>query len=110
LPLARRGRGIGAAGRGTARVSADARHRSIALLGSTGSVGVSTLALVERFPERFRAVSLAAGRNVELLAEQVQRHQPELVSVADEACAAELRARAPGYAGRIIAGADGPRA
>jgi len=91
-------------------VSADARHRSIALLGSTGSVGVSTLALVERFPERFRAVSLAAGRNVELLAEQVQRHQPELVSVADESCAAELRARAPGYAGRIIAGADGPRA
>jgi 1-deoxy-D-xylulose-5-phosphate reductoisomerase len=85
-------------------------RRSIALLGATGSVGVSTLALVERFPERFRAVSLAAGRNLELLAEQVRRHQPELVSVADDACAAELRARLPGYTGRIVAGHDGPLA
>jgi len=91
-------------------LSGDTRRRSIALLGSTGSVGVSTLALVERFPDRFRAVSLAAGRNVELLAEQVRRHEPELVSVADDACAADLRARVPGFAGRIVAGAEGPRA
>jgi 1-deoxy-D-xylulose-5-phosphate reductoisomerase len=91
-------------------MSAATRHRSIALLGATGSVGVSTLALVERFPDRFRAVALAAGRNVELLAEQVRRHEPELVSVADEASAAELRARVPGYAGTILAGAEGPLA
>ena len=49
-------------------MTAPARRRSIALLGATGSVGVSTLALVERFPERFRAVALAAGRNVAVLA------------------------------------------
>jgi 1-deoxy-D-xylulose-5-phosphate reductoisomerase len=91
-------------------LSGDTRRRSIAVLGSTGSVGVSTLALVERFPQRFRAVSLAAGRNVELLAEQVRRHEPELVSVADDACSAELRVRVPGFTGRIVAGADGPRA
>jgi len=91
-------------------MSAAPRHRSLALLGATGSVGVSTLALVERFPDRFRAVALAAGRNVELLAEQVRRHQPQLVSVADDASAAELRARVPGYTGKIIAGAEGPLA
>ncbi len=99
---ARRGGDVGRAerrGRRDARDAPQARRRSIALLGSTGSVGVSTLALVERFPERFRAVALAAGRNIELLAEQVRRHDPELVSVADEACIAELRARVPGYRG-----------
>jgi 1-deoxy-D-xylulose-5-phosphate reductoisomerase len=69
------------------------RRRSFALLGSTGSVGVSTLALVERFPDRFRAVALAAGRNMQVLAEQVRRHRPDLVSVADEASAADLRQR-----------------
>ena len=86
------------------------RRRSLAVLGSTGSVGVSTLALVERFPDRFRAVALAAGRNMEVLAEQTGRHHPELVSVADTDAAAELRARAPGFAGRIVVGPDGPRA
>ena len=91
-------------------MSAPARRRSIALLGATGSVGVSTLALVERFPDRFRAVALAAGRNVAVLAEQVARHEPDLVSVADEACATELRARAPGYRGRIVTGGEGPLA
>ena len=86
------------------------RRRSFALLGSTGSVGVSTLALVERFPDRFRAVALAAGRNMAVLAEQVRRHVPELVSVADEASAADLRARVPGFAGRILVGSEGPLA
>ncbi len=86
------------------------RRRSFALLGSTGSVGVSTLALVERFPERFRAVALAAGRNMEVLAEQVRRHAPDLVSVADEASGADLRQRVPGFTGRILVGSDGPLA
>ena len=63
----------------------DTSHgRPIAILGSTGSVGVSTLALLERFPDRFRAVALAAGRNMERLAEQIRRHEPTVVSVADE--------------------------
>ncbi|MEB2285643.1 MAG: 1-deoxy-D-xylulose-5-phosphate reductoisomerase [Polyangiaceae bacterium UTPRO1] len=83
------------------------QRRSFALLGSTGSVGVSTLALVERFPERFRAVALAAGRNTAVLAEQVRRHAPALVSVADEASARDLHARVPEFAGRILVGSDG---
>ncbi len=86
------------------------RRRSFALLGSTGSIGVSTLALVERFPERFRAVALAAGKNMAILAEQVRRHAPDLVSVADEASVADLRARVPSFTGRILVGSEGPLA
>jgi 1-deoxy-D-xylulose-5-phosphate reductoisomerase len=67
--------------------------KRIAVLGSTGSVGVQTLAVVEANPDRFQAVALAAGRNHELLAEQVRRFRPGLVSVADEACEAALRDR-----------------
>ena len=91
-------------------MSESPRHRSFALLGSTGSVGVSTLALVERFPDRFRAVALAAGRNMAVLAEQARRHAPDLVSVADAVSAADFRARVPEFAGRILVGPEGPLA
>jgi len=66
--------------------------RSISILGSTGSVGRSTLAVVDAFPEELRVVGLAAGANVELLAEQVERYRPELVSVKSVADAERLRA------------------
>ena len=88
-------------------MSAPGGPRSVAVLGSTGSVGVSTLALIERFPDRFRAVALAAGRNMAVLAEQVRRHAPALVSVADASAAAELRERAPDFHGRILVGDEG---
>ena len=91
-------------------MSESPRRRSFALLGSTGSVGVSTLALVERFPDRFRAVALAAGRNMAILAEQARRHAPDLVSVADAVSAADFRARVPEFAGRILVGSEGPLA
>jgi len=65
--------------------------KTIALLGSTGSIGVSTLDLIERFPGRFRVASLAAGRNVDLLAEQIRRFRPAVVSVGTEELAARLR-------------------
>ena len=67
--------------------------KSIAILGSTGSVGVTTLDVVGRFPARFRVTALAAGRNINLLAEQVRRFRPELVSVESPALARELAAR-----------------
>src|ERR1044071_3000785 len=71
--------------------------KGIAILGSTGSIGCNTLRVVESFgAERFRVVALGAGRNMERLAEQVGRHQPELVAVESEECAAELRARLRG--------------
>lgn len=63
---------------------------NIALLGSTGSIGTQTLDIVERFPDRFRVVVLAAGRNVELLIEQARRHRPALAIIADESKYARL--------------------
>ena len=64
--------------------------KTLTILGSTGSVGTNVLRVVEAFPERFRVVGLAAGRNVEVLAEQVARHRPMIVSVADEPARAAL--------------------
>src|SRR5881409_1844973 len=64
--------------------------RSISILGSTGSVGRSTLAVVDAFPDELRVVGLAAGGNLDLLAEQIARYRPELVSVRDVGA---LRAR-----------------
>lgn len=56
----------------------------IAILGSTGSIGVSTLEVVERHPERFQVVGLAANRSVRLLEEQAERVRPARVVVADD--------------------------
>ncbi|MEE2662843.1 MAG: 1-deoxy-D-xylulose-5-phosphate reductoisomerase [Myxococcota bacterium] len=83
--------------------------KRLAVLGSTGSVGVQTLAVALANPDRFEVVALAAGRNHELLAEQVRRFRPVLVSVADEATEAALRARlgAEGAGLRIERGAEG---
>jgi 1-deoxy-D-xylulose-5-phosphate reductoisomerase len=67
--------------------------KNIAIIGSTGSIGRQTLAVIEASPERFRVVALAAGGNLEELIGQITRHRPQLVSVADEARAAELRDR-----------------
>jgi 1-deoxy-D-xylulose-5-phosphate reductoisomerase len=68
--------------------------KQIAILGSTGSIGRQTLAVVESMPEeQFGVVAMAAGNNVEELARQVSRHHPELVSVASAALAEDLSAR-----------------
>src|SRR5256714_4389193 len=65
--------------------------RGIAILGSTGSIGCNSFRVIESLgPERFKVVALAAGRNVRTLADQIQRHHPELVSVETEQAAAEL--------------------
>ncbi len=80
--------------------------KRIAILGSTGSVGVQTLDVIAGAPERFQVVALAAGRNVEKLAEQVRAFHPELVSVADEAGARELRRTLPDPV-RIVPGDAG---
>ncbi len=58
-------------------------RQRLAILGSTGSIGRQTLAVVDHLPDRFEVVALAAGHNAELLQEQVDRYRPRLVSVAD---------------------------
>jgi 1-deoxy-D-xylulose-5-phosphate reductoisomerase len=66
--------------------------KRIAILGSTGSIGRQCLSVVDSLPGRFEVVALAAGSNVRLVASQVARHRPKVVSVATEGAAAELRA------------------
>ena len=67
--------------------------KRIAILGSTGSIGQSTLSIVESFPQRFSVVSLAAGRNVDSAFQQCLRWRPRVVSLATEELAADLRQR-----------------
>src|SRR5271165_4240967 len=81
--------------------------RSLTVLGSTGSVGCSTLDLVVRAPERFTVEALTAGRNVKLLAEQAKAVRAKLAVIADPAGYEELTAR---LAGTGIATAAGDAA
>ncbi|MCC7186288.1 MAG: 1-deoxy-D-xylulose-5-phosphate reductoisomerase, partial [Acidobacteria bacterium] len=67
----------------------------IAILGSTGSIGQSALSVVDTHPDRVQVVALAAGNNVERLAEQVARYRPSLVSVATADGLVALRHRLP---------------
>ncbi len=67
--------------------------KKIALLGSTGSIGQSTLSLCESHPDRFVPVALAAGANLDAAFAQCQRWRPELVSIATEELAAQLSTR-----------------
>ena len=69
--------------------------KRVAILGSTGSIGVQALDVVARFPGRFQVVGLAAGWNASRLLEQIRAFRPRFVSVADEAAARALRAEAP---------------
>lgn len=67
--------------------------KRIAILGSTGSIGCSTLKIVESYPERFAVAALAAGSNLELALEQTLRWHPKLLSVAHEEAAELVRKR-----------------
>ena len=58
--------------------------RTIAILGSTGSVGTSTLKVARQFPDRFRVVALAGGDNIQILSEQIKVFRPLLVSTKTE--------------------------
>lgn len=62
----------------------------LTLLGSTGSIGTSTLDVVERWPGRFGIYALVAGRNVELLARQIAKFKPQITVVADQVALDEL--------------------
>ncbi len=65
--------------------------RNVVLLGSTGSIGNSTIKVAEDLPDRIRLLGLAAGNNAELLLEQTRKHQPIAISITDPARARELR-------------------
>ena len=65
--------------------------KRIAILGSTGSIGKSTLNIVESFPDRFSVVSMAAGNNVELAFEQARRWRPQILSMATAEAACQVQ-------------------
>ena len=81
--------------------------KTIVILGSTGSIGTSTLDIVERFPDQFRVAGMTAGTNDEKLEEQIRRFKPRLVALSNESAAARLRQRCAGLPVEILAGTDG---
>jgi 1-deoxy-D-xylulose-5-phosphate reductoisomerase len=83
--------------------------KAITLLGSTGSIGTQTLDIVAQYPDQFRIVGLAAGRKVDLLAEQIRQFKPEIVAIHSAEQLPELQAAiAPlDYAPTILTGAEG---
>jgi 1-deoxy-D-xylulose-5-phosphate reductoisomerase len=64
--------------------------KNVVLLGSTGSIGTSTVKVAEDLPEQIRLLALGAGNNADLLLEQVRKHRPVAVSISDPAKAREL--------------------
>jgi 1-deoxy-D-xylulose-5-phosphate reductoisomerase len=89
--------------------------KSIAVLGSTGSIGTQTLEIAEEFPERFRVVALSAANNLDLVVEQILRHAPEVVALANGERLADLRQRLmalepgghPGRLPELLGGPEG---
>ena len=67
--------------------------KAISVLGSTGSIGTQTLQIAEEFPDQFKIVALTAGKNLDLVTKQIETHQPEVVSLADESLLPELTRR-----------------
>lgn len=82
--------------------------KKVAILGSTGSIGRSALQVVEQFPDRLQVVALAAGRNIDLLAEQIHRFRPRLAAILDHQLAEDLARRLkPGIEVEVVAGSQG---
>ena len=85
--------------------------KAISILGSTGSIGTQTLQIAEEFPKQFNVVALAAGRNLDLLAQQIKKHNPEIVAVANEELLPELKnllkANSINQIPELVGGADG---
>ena len=81
--------------------------KRLAILGSTGSIGVSTLEIVAEHPDHFQIVALTAGRNLALLEEQITRFHPEVVAVPDQENAQRLKDRIGDSGPRILFGTEG---
>ena len=81
--------------------------KNLTILGSTGSIGVSTLQIVASFPDAYRVVALTAGNNIDLLVEQVRKFRPQLVAVVSEQGAEQLTKRLKGRDVEILTGVEG---
>ena len=81
--------------------------KRLGILGSTGSIGVSTLEIVAAHPDQYRIVSLSAGNNLQRLKEQIRRFKPQLVSVLCPEAAARLRHELGEDGPRVYSGVEG---
>src|SRR5256884_651286 len=80
--------------------------KNVVLLGSTGSIGTSTIKVAEDLPDRIRLIGLAAGGNAELLAKQTLKHRPEAISISDPEKARALETML-GTSTRVYSGEPG---
>jgi 1-deoxy-D-xylulose-5-phosphate reductoisomerase len=81
--------------------------KKISILGSTGSIGTQTLDVISQHPDKFRVVALVAGKNIDLLKEQILKFRPLAVSVEDEKSASMLASQISTYQTQILYGQDG---
>jgi 1-deoxy-D-xylulose-5-phosphate reductoisomerase len=80
--------------------------KKVVLLGSTGSIGTSTVKVVEDLPDRMSLVGLGAGNNAKLLLDQARKHKPRTICISDPVKAAELQAQL-GAGTRVLSGSEG---
>ena len=80
--------------------------QTVAILGSTGSIGTQTLDVIDRHSELFEVYALTAHSNIDLLVEQAKRYLPEVVAIADERHYKTLREALDGLPVKVFAGAD----
>jgi 1-deoxy-D-xylulose-5-phosphate reductoisomerase len=81
--------------------------KTLAILGSTGSIGANALEIAARYPDKFRVAALAGGKNCPKMEEQIRRFRPDLASVLDEESARQLRRNLSSLPTRIVSGSDG---
>ncbi|MBL7069737.1 MAG: 1-deoxy-D-xylulose-5-phosphate reductoisomerase, partial [Candidatus Omnitrophica bacterium] len=81
--------------------------KKIAVLGSTGSIGVNALKVISRYPEKFKVVALSCDTNYRLLARQARRFKPRMVGIKDVSKIKDLRRSLGSVKTRIFAGAEG---
>ena len=81
--------------------------KTLSILGSTGSIGVSTLEIVAAYPDRFRVAAMTAGRNLELFARQIRQFTPRIAAVASREDVPRLKDLCSGLDVEILGGVDG---
>ena len=81
--------------------------KNITILGSTGSIGVSTLEIVAAHPDRFRIIALTAGKNLELFTSQIKLFAPRIAVVACESDVGKLKEMCSGLDVEILGGVEG---
>lgn len=69
------------------------KKKNIVILGSTGSIGQNTLQIIERFPEQFNVKAISAGKNIEVLIQQIKKFRPEYVAVQNEQAYHKLKSK-----------------